>query len=582
MGTLLKNIQNTVIKYAQVLSQVLKVDVEIMDDQLIRIAGTGALEKQINSSMENESHVYKQVLETGESKIIYRPTQEEICLACPSRLTCKEMLEISIPIKLKNKTIGVIGLVCFTLDQRTHLLKNKKTYMTFLSQIADLVSTKTHEEVQNRDMSAMLNLLQLVSDHVNDAVIIINEEHQIIHMNKKSEMIFGPKDYKKETLILRETGDCLLDTKEYRAKLNGKEYVLVGNLTKITSGDREKSSLFVFSEAKEIRSKIIQLTNAYQTVEKEDMLGNSEKVTQLKKRMGQVANSTSTVLITGESGTGKEIVARTIHSQSPRKDYPFIAINCGAIPEQLLESEFFGYVKGSFTGADPKGKIGKFELASKGTLFLDEIGDMPLYMQVKLLRVLQERQVVRIGSNQSIKIDVRIVAATNKKLEEMVSEGLFREDLYYRLNVIPLEIPPLRERKDDIPLLINHFAGRYAGLFGKEYIGITKEVLSILETHQWLGNVRELENTVEFMVNMMSKDGILDMDTVPKRIRENTNITTRNHDTEFNLRDIERKTIARALNHFGYSTEQKKMAAKQLGIGVATLYRKIEDYKLSK
>lgn len=580
MGSLLKDIQNTVIKYAQVLSQVLKIDVEIMDDQLIRIASTGALEELVNHSMEYESHVYKRVLQTGQSMVIYEPTQEEICRECPSKSHCKEVMEISVPIHLKNKPIGVIGLVCFTREQKEHLLANEQTYMTFVGQIADLMSSKAYEEEQSRKMGIMLDLLHRISDHVNDAVIMIDETNKIIHMNKKSGKIFGLDDYKDQCLVLDETGDCLLDATEYRATLNGKEYILIGDLYKVPNGKNKKDQLFVFSEAKEIQDRIIQLTSTYQTIE-EDMLGNSEQMLQLKERIHQVADSTSTVLITGESGTGKEIVARTIHSQGIRKDQPFVPINCGAIPEQLLESELFGYVRGSFTGADPKGKIGKFELANKGTIFLDEIGDMPLYMQVKLLRVLQERKVVRVGSNHSVEIDVRIVAATNKKLEEMVAEGSFREDLYYRLNVIPLEAPTLRDRKDDIPLLMDHFAKKYSYRFNKKYRGVTEDVISLFEEYTWQGNVRELENTIEFMVNMMGKEGVLDIDMVPKRINQGSIITTVEQKQQFNLRDIEKQTIQKALEHFGDTTKQKNVAAKELGIGVATLYRKIEEYKLS-
>ena len=586
MGSLLKDIQDTVIKYAQVLSQVLKIDVEIMDDQLIRIAGTGTLEKLVNHSMENESHIYKKVLQTGQSMVVYEPTKEEICRECPAILSCKEVLEISVPISLKNTPIGVIGLICFTTEQKEHLLENEQTYMTFVAQIADLMSSKAYEEEQSRKMGVMIDLLQRISDHVNDAVIMIDENNKLIHMNKKSKKIFEIEEYKNQYLILDETGDCLLDAKEYKAILNDKEYILIGDLYKVPNGKTKKNLLFVFSEAKEIQSRIVQLTSTYQTIEEDDMLGNSEQMLQLKKRIHQVANSTSTVLITGESGTGKEIVARTIHSQGIRKDEAFVAINCGAIPEQLLESELFGYVKGSFTGADPKGKIGKFELANKGTIFLDEIGDMPLYMQVKLLRVLQERKVVRVGSNQPIDIDVRIVAATNKNLEEMVVEGSFREDLYYRLNVIPLESPALRNRKDDIPLLMVHFAKKYSERFNKKYTGVTKEVLSLFDEYSWQGNVRELENTIEFMVNMMGEDGILDIDMVPKRITDEPIIVPENYDKdvkhEFKLQDIEKETIKKALEHFGDTTEQKKIVAKELGIGVATLYRKIDTYKLSK
>lgn len=303
----------------------------------------------------------------------------------------------------------------------------------------------------------------------------------------------------------------------------------------------------------------------------------------MQEEIKKIARSTSTVLITGESGTGKELVATAIWKASDRRDNRFIAINCGAIPEPLLESELFGYVKGAFTGADPNGRMGKFELANKGVIFLDEIGDMPLYLQVKLLRVIQERKITRIGSNQVIPIDVRIIAATNKDLKEMMYNNKFREDLYYRLNVIPLKIAPLRERREDIRELVYYFAKRYASLFGKNLQKISEETMEHLYEYPWYGNIRELENTVEFMINMMEEDGVLNMGTLPANISEpqpgvgktgasGTVVT----DMVTPLRELERSEIAKAIRIYGNDTEGKKQAAKKLGIGLATLYRKME------
>ncbi|MCI9659854.1 MAG: sigma 54-interacting transcriptional regulator [Lachnospiraceae bacterium] len=314
------------------------------------------------------------------------------------------------------------------------------------------------------------------------------------------------------------------------------------------------------------------------------MIGSSPKTKYLQKEIRKVAKSTSTVLIAGESGTGKEIVASAIWKASERRNNRFIALNCGAIPEPLLESELFGYVKGAFTGADPNGRIGKFELANKGVIFLDEIGDMPLYLQVKLLRVLQERKIIRIGSNQVIPIDVRIIAATNKNLKEMIEKKQFREDLYYRLNVIPLKIAPLRERKEDIQDLVLHFAGRYAGLFGKKLVSITEEVMECMCRYPWYGNVRELENSVEFMVNMMEEDGILDQRTLPDNLlspqtkEQGPSVQAAGDKTEVRcLKELEGQEIRKALQLFGADTKGKKEAAKALGISLATLYRKLEE-----
>ena len=247
-------------------------------------------------------------------------------------------------------------------------------------------------------------------------------------------------------------------------------------------------------------------------------------------------------------------------------------------------------MKGAFTGADPNGRIGKFELANKGIIFLDEIGDMPLYLQAKLLRVLQERQIVRIGSNQQIPINVRVLAATNKNLKEMIREKKFREDLYYRLNVIPIEIAPLRERKEDIEALILHFANRYAKLFNKDFWKIPDDVMERLKQYPWPGNVRELENVTEFMINMMGPDGILGEDTLPQEILSNTwqdklpvkrkELVRQEQLDEgpiLSLKEVERREIQRAIAQYGTTTQGKRMAAKELGIGLATLYRKLEE-----
>ncbi len=303
---------------------------------------------------------------------------------------------------------------------------------------------------------------------------------------------------------------------------------------------------------------------------------------ELKNRIKKIASSSSTVLITGESGTGKEVIARAIHCESDKNTNPFIAINCGAIPDALLESELFGYVRGAFSGADPNGRVGKFELANNGIIFLDEIGDMPLYLQVKILRVLQERKLVRIGSNHLIDLDIRVIAATNKDLKKLIKENKFREDLYYRLNVIPLNIPPLRERKEDIELLMEMLIKKYNKLFGKSVYKVDKQCRDILVNYPWYGNVRELENAVEFMINMADDSGVVTANMLPPSIVENKNTQIYGTSTDEDIRplkEIEKEYILKALDIYGYDTRGKQLAAKRLGIGIATLYRKLDEMK---
>ncbi len=247
------------------------------------------------------------------------------------------------------------------------------------------------------------------------------------------------------------------------------------------------------------------------------LVGNSPGIQVVRKLIEQVANTGANVLITGESGTGKEVVARNLHYNSARRDKPFVPVNCGAIPPDLLESELFGHEKGAFTGAISS-RQGRFEMAQGGTLFLDEIGDMPLAMQVKLLRVIQERVFERVGSNKSIKADVRIIAATHRDLEKEIAEGRFREDLYYRLNVFPIEMPPLRERAEDIPLLIDELITRMEHE-GRGSVRLTPAAVAALQQHKWLGKVRELANLVERLI-IMFPNGVVDVRDLPEKYRK--------------------------------------------------------------
>ena len=304
-----------------------------------------------------------------------------------------------------------------------------------------------------------------------------------------------------------------------------------------------------------------------------ELIGDSPVFKQILSDISVIAQSGSTVLIRGESGTGKELAARAIHYSSPRRDKPFLAVNCAALPETLLESELFGYEKGAFTGA-VKSRIGRFELADKGTLFLDEIGDLPLTVQVKLLRAIETKTFERLGGSRSIKVDIRLIAATNRDLEHKIKEGSFREDLYYRLNVIPLILPPLRQRKKDIMPLIEHFIARFSMRAGKQIKGITPAAKDILMAYDWPGNVRELENLIERAVVMtrsqsIDTDCLFGLDISGDRQNEK--------DDTLNLAELERKAIAKALRK---TKGNQAEAAALLGIHRNTIRAKIRQYGL--
>ncbi|MCD6418462.1 sigma-54-dependent Fis family transcriptional regulator [bacterium] len=302
------------------------------------------------------------------------------------------------------------------------------------------------------------------------------------------------------------------------------------------------------------------------------MVGTSNAMRDVFEKIESVARMDSTVLITGESGTGKELVAEAIHELSGRKGN-LVKLNCSAIPENLLESELFGYEKGAFTGAVRR-KPGKFELANGGTLFLDEIGDMPLSLQAKVLRTIETGEVEPLGATATKKVDVRIVAATNKNLEKLMADGKFREDLYYRLMVFPIRIPPLREHPEDIPILVSHFLKQLSEKLGRNILGVSEEVMDFLIKYRWPGNVRQLRNALEEMA-ILSKGEILDkLPTSIANIEEKTVFQSAVDEVK-PIEELEREAIMSALERTGGN---KTKAAKLLGIGVRTLYRKLEKF----
>ncbi len=316
-----------------------------------------------------------------------------------------------------------------------------------------------------------------------------------------------------------------------------------------------------------------------------NIIGKSKSMKQLYETIKKVAPTNANILIEGESGTGKELVAKSIHYNSSRKSNSLIAVNCSAFAESLLESELFGHEKGAFTGATAR-KKGRFEIADRGTLFLDEVGELPLNLQVKLLRVLQEKSFERVGGTEPVKVDFRLIAATNKNLEKQIEKGLFREDLYYRLNVVKASIPPLRERKEDIPLLVSHFIKKYAIISDTavEVRGITQEAAKLLFDQQWKGNIRELENAIERAV-ILSSDEVITPADLPLQIRQNIGLNLdlggipENAGLSETLLSVEKRMIQRAMT---LASGVQTKAAEILGIGKSGLNQKLKKYGLDK
>ena len=343
-------------------------------------------------------------------------------------------------------------------------------------------------------------------------------------------------------------------------------------------------------ERKQLQQENVLLKRALQTSHQfSNIIGSSAAMVALFDLIETIAPTSSTVLISGESGTGKELVARAIHVRSPRSDRPFVALNCGALPETLLDSELFGHMRGAFTGADTN-KKGLIEVAEKGTIFLDEIGEMSPMVQVKLLRVLQERKFRRLGGTDEVEADIRIIAATNRDLSKMVAAGEFREDLYYRINVIPVRLPALRERGQDIPLLADHFVTKYSGQMKKDVTGISGGALACLKAYTWPGNVRELENAMERAVALERTPAILP-DSLPEAVREAANGALLSagaasgaddrleagFDLEQHVQGIEKEYIAEALKRAG---GVKKNAAELLGLSFRQFRYLLKKYEV--
>ena len=308
------------------------------------------------------------------------------------------------------------------------------------------------------------------------------------------------------------------------------------------------------------------------------IVGRSDAMCKVYESLDSLMNTDTTVLIQGESGTGKELIARALHFCGPRKEKSFVAINCSALPEGVLETELFGHVKGAFTGAI-RSHVGKFELANGGTLFLDEIGEISQAIQVKLLRVLEEREIQRVGDNRNVKIDIRLITATNKDLYKKVLNNSFRDDLYYRLSVFPLHMPPLRERVEDLPLLVSHFIRKFNKQMGKSILGIVDQVLEVFERYPWPGNVREFCNAIEFSF-VHAKTNLIYPEDLPSRLLdESSAVSKKTNPAVISLNSVERQLIVKALEECDW---RKNVAASRLGISRATLWRKMEKYRIGR
>lgn len=558
----------------EAIHHVVHVEVTVVDRHYQRLAGTGLYANLVGHKVNTHS-AFAKAMKTKESYIIEQPGEHPVCLDCEEKGQCCETAEVCCPIVLDGQAVGAIGLIAFDETQKQSLLSQRDYLLPFLENMANLIASKMKELSQAKE-------LEILTDAVDNPLLSIDESGRILRKNAAAEClssqfesdrfqgIFG--DYALEKLLQGE------DQFQVKTLKNGQTFDL-----KAREIEENRQYVVILKPVKEVIGYVNRYFSHGATTEFEDIWGEHPKLIQTKNFAEKAAGSTSSILILGESGTGKELFARAIHNASPRKDQVFLAINCAAIPESLLESELFGYEEGAFTGALKGGRIGRFEQAHKGTLFLDEIGDLPIHLQAKLLRVLQEGRIQKLGAQRDIPVDVRIVAATNQDLEKMVAEGSFRRDLFYRINVIPLEIAPLRDRLSDLPLLAKRFAAKSSQRLGKPRKNISKDSLETLKKYQWPGNVRELENVIEYMVNM-SRGTELDLADLPPKLTEAlaTAFETATLQNDYDWQEPvtieawEQYLIQEAISKYGKSKEGIDQCCQVLGISRATLYRKLK------
>ncbi len=582
--SVLMQIQPTIQRFARMLASVLQLEVEIVDENLCRVAGTGAYGKFLGRQLSGNSRLLRHVLETKTEKVVTQSRFDPLCEGCDSKENCREKAFLGTPVILQDRCVGVISLIAVTHEQQEHISDNLREFSDYVRHISTIFVSKLLEDQGPGDNIS--KIFATMIDNMDQGVLVVDDENRVQFVNQtalktlgvvQNNIIGKPICFRPLTFESNFTHGHM----QHIVSWDDKSELIIGQLHNI-----QGRQLFLMAFHQSHTS--FSVANAPDEPHIEQLVGECRVMRQLKRLISRIAPSPSSVMVVGESGTGKEVVARAIHKLSGRRNKPFIAINCAAIPEQLLESELFGYVKGAFTGASANGKTGLIQAANTGTLFLDEIGDMPLMLQAKLLRAIEAREILPIGASSPIQVDIRIISATNQNLAQFIAEGKFREDLFYRLNVIPITLPPLRERQEDIELLVHYFLHLHTRRLGSVYPGIAPDVVEILRKHRWPGNLRELSNLMEYLVNVVPSGEVIDSTLLSPNLLNNG--TTEQSDvTEVSeahlslddaggtaLEEMEKQMIREALSRHN----SKKQVADELGIGIATLYRKIKKYEL--
>lgn len=581
------NIQTVVQEVAEAISSVLEMEVTIIDENYKRVAATGEYKNLIGERIPSRC-VFETVVKDRRPQFVSEDSRTIFCKDCDAKDSCKVLATIGHPIINNRKIIGVIGVNAFKEHQKEKLVQNWESLMSFLNKQSGLLAgtLSSYETIQKLEIQS--HEINKMIDSFRHGILCIDNNGTIKYINKSAESILNARKddivYKKIEEFIPGIDNFEILEQEQKFNIKNKKSSFFIKSNHIMLQDVRVSTIIELYKTSDMVKDAYNLLERKQVFTFDDIVSESESVERIKEIARKVAKKDSTVLIRGESGTGKELFARAIHFDSRRSTAPFIAINCASIPDNLLESELFGYEGGAFTGARPQGQIGKFELASGGTLFLDEIGDLPIHLQPKILRVLQEHSFTRIGGKDLIETDVRLITATNKNLEKMIEDEQFREDLYYRLNVIPIYLPPLRARKEDIPLLSEYLLEKYCRKLETQNKVFSEELKRVFDIYLWPGNIREMENLIEYLVNVTKEDVIIPenlpltmQDYIPGREADQPET-----DLKIKLNQYENQILGSMIRKYGDSTEAKQKISSILGINLTTLYRKLGRNNLHK
>lgn len=558
-------------RFITAVSNSLRLEMAIFDGSCQLFYCTPTYSKKKGRSVHTPS--LQEVIANG-SILINTPGEMASCIGCRFRDHCPSTIEILCCIHAGTEVAGVLAFTSFTKEGQKRITENNTIYLNAITEMANLFGSQL-ESITSGQGPANLDASILPVMELCDQPVLLTDAHGVIlQYNQLAEDLLKVCELTSASLWQIFPNSVVKRIMEGN-DLFEKSVTIGGMATKISTRAIKTSG--------QITGFYIRISDQLRALSKdtsyfEGIIGTSPAISEVQRMIRRIADSPTPVLITGETGTGKELIARAIHEQSRRSKSPFVAINCSSIPDNLFESELFGYEEGSFTGAKKGGKIGKIEMAQGGTLFLDEIGEMPLFAQPKLLRILQEYELERVGSNKKIHLDIRVIAATNRDLGEMVTEKTFRGDLYYRINVINLKLPPLRTRRDDIIPISENYIKKLKLKMDTSLSSISPEARQLLLDYEWPGNVRQLQNVIEYAANLCETDVLMPGD-LPETMH-GERISSLPPVSPFPAsQDSRDQELLELFDKYGYTLEGKKRIADELHISLRTLYRRISRLK---